>query len=259
VNVETFSATDKGLVRPGNEDSFLLYEPEDKEVLKRKGIIAIVADGVGGNLGGKKASETAVEVIREHYMKASADVISALSQAIEIANSSIYTLSGKNEQFRGMATTCTALVLEDEKGFVGHVGDSRAYLFRNGDFTQITNDHTLVEAFVREGLITREQARNHPQRNIILRALGSKDTVDVETHIVDLLPGDMILLCSDGLHGMVPHKKMISVLASFPLEEVCTKMVELANQAGGPDNITVVIIRVLSTQHEAAMARTKAG
>jgi PPM family protein phosphatase len=258
VNFEIFSATDQGLVRSENQDSFLVYKADDGEVLGRKGFLAIVADGVGGQIGGKKASETAVEIIREHYIKASADSLSSLTQAIEVANSSIYTLSAKNEQFRGMATTCTALAVRDEHAFIAHVGDSRAYLYRNGELSQITNDHTLVESLVREGLITREQARNHPRRNVILRALGSKGTVDVDTHIVDLMPNDIMLLCSDGLYNMVSHENISSILASFPVEEGGLRMMETAKQAGGFDNITIIIMRMLSVRERSFVTKTKA-
>lgn len=245
MNAETFSITDRGLVRSDNQDSLLVYRSDDALFLKRKGILAVVADGVGGEIGGKKASETAAEIIRQHYIEASSDAISSLSQAFEIANSAIFTLSLSNEHYRGMATTCTALVLKDDGAYIAHVGDSRAYLFRNGELTQVTNDHTLVEDLVREGLITKEQARNHPQKNVILRALGSKSTVDVERHSIEIMPDDIILLCSDGLYNMISHEEISSVLASFTVEEGGLKMMEMAKQMGGTDNISLIIIRML--------------
>lgn len=249
VDVETFAITNTGLLRPENEDSFLLYHPADEGLRRSKGILAVVADGVGGHLGGRKASETTVTLIKEHYVKGSADVQSSLTQAFGIANAGIYALANKNMQYRGMATTCTAMVLKEKEGVIAHVGDSRAYIFRQGDLTQITTDHTLVERFVSEGHITRRQAKNHPQRNVLLRALGSKGTVEIETHHVILGDGDTILLCSDGLHGMVSHEEITSILSSScPLAEGGNRMIDLANKAGGADNITLILLRIRTTE-----------
>jgi len=240
LSIQSFAESDKGLVRSENEDSLLLYIPEDKAILEQKGILAIVADGVGGAAAGKLASETAVEVIKESYYKDSQN--HSLQDSLRIANLEIYVAAQKDQRYRGMATTCTALVIKGKEGFISHVGDSRAYLFRRGKLTQITEDHTLVGKLLKDGVISLQEALNHPQRNVILKALGSSSNVEPDTYQIRLEKGDCVLLCSDGLHGLVTDTEITNILENNPVEESGKELINLAKERGGTDNITVLIL-----------------
>lgn len=238
-----FAETDTGLVRPENEDSFILHVPSGKDLLERKGALAIVADGVGGGNCGKIASSLAVSLIREHYYASPGNPLAVLKQAMEAANREILSRSRQGQSTEGMATTCTAFVLLGNDGFVCHAGDSRAYLLRGGTLRQITEDHTLVNKLLRDGFLDAEAARNHPNRNIIVKALGSDEELAPDTIHVELEENDAILLCSDGLHGLVPDDAIASTLTSLPLQQAGRALISLAKQEGGTDNITVVIFR----------------
>jgi len=223
--------TDVGRVRDGNEDDFL-------DQSNRLGLVA-VADGMGGHRAGEVASATALEALR-------AGVASGqqLANAIEGANDAVLEKSESDQELRGMGTTLTAGMLgTDGQLLVGHVGDSRAYLFRDGELTQITNDHSLVEEMVRGGELTPEQAEVHPQRSIITRALGIDPQVDVDVYPIELQPGDRILFCSDGLTTMVRQDEMAGILArEEDPKRAAQLLVDAANAAGGEDNVTAVIV-----------------
>ena len=226
--------TDVGRVRDGNEDDFL-------DQANRLGLVA-VADGMGGHRAGEVASATALEALR-------AGVASGeeLRDAIEGANDAVLEKSESDQELHGMGTTLTAGMLgTDGQLVVGHVGDSRAYLVRDGELTQITNDHSLVEEMVRGGELTPEQAEVHPQRSIITRALGIDPQVDVDVYPLELQPGDRILFCSDGLTTMVRQDEMASILAREPdPKRAAQLLVDAANAAGGEDNITAVIVEAV--------------
>lgn len=249
--VRFFSATDKGLVRSRNEDSVLVFAPDDEGLLREKGVLAIVADGVGGSTAGSTASSLAVEIVRaSYYEKDGGDPGGALKEAFERAHQAISAKSRADAAYRGMATTCTAAVVIGNDCHVAHVGDSRAYLFRGGGLTQITEDHTLVGKLVREGLISAEEAKTHPQKNVIMRAMGTGDWSDPFVTHLTLQEGDRIFLCSDGLHGPVPEEETVSVLGSLPLPDACRELIEAAKRHGGPDNISVAILFLSSTEGE---------
>ena len=243
--VESFADTDIGLVRSANEDSFLLFFPQEQGLLDEKGILAIVADGVGGSFGGKTASSTAVSVMRErYYASEQIDPLASLKESMIAANREILTKASREPSCQGMATTCTAFILHGINGFISHAGDSRLYLLRDNILHQITEDHTLVNRLLADGLITAEAAARHPQKNIIVRALGSNLEMVPDTIHVLLEENDIILLCSDGLHGLVSDDDIKDRLSRLPLQEAGQSLMGLAKDNGGTDNVTVIILRL---------------
>jgi protein phosphatase len=243
VVIHSFAGSDKGLVRPNNEDAFLLYAPECGAIQGGKGILAVVADGVGGGACGDKASQMAVTTIREWYTR-SMDTQTAFSiqDSFRAANAAIHHAAANDPQCRGMATTCTALVIQGSTGIIGHVGDSRAYLFRNGELNQITLDHTLVNSLVQDGLLSAEDAKDHPRRNVILKALGHLPDINPDVYELNIAKDDSFLLCSDGLYSLVSNNEIASILRRFSVKDCGHKLIALANKRGGIDNITVVIL-----------------
>ena len=226
------AATDVGRVREGNEDGYLVDEAMD---------LVAVADGVGGHRAGEVASATALEALR-----AAVNNGHSLREAIEEANEAVFTKSLTDDDYQGMATTLTAATLASGGTLiVGHVGDSRAYLLHDGDFRQITIDHSRVQELVDDGRLTAEDAAVHPMRNIITRSLGSEPSVDVDVYPVEIVPGDRILFCSDGLTDMLHDDFLGTELRrDDDPARVATRLVDAANRAGGVDNITVVIVSV---------------
>jgi PPM family protein phosphatase len=228
--------TDVGRVREGNEDAYLVADS-----------VFAVADGMGGHLAGEIASAKALEPVEELDGKVYADAeeaVRALRDAVVTANATVSQMAEDEPLYRGMGTTLTAVLVEGRRLHVAHVGDSRAYLLRDGTFNQLTDDHTLVQHLIDEGQITREEAATHPQRSIITRAIGVARDVDVDSMTLDLQPGDQILLCSDGLTGVVSDGAIEAALRSDEDEQtIITGLIEQANEGGGPDNITVVVLR----------------
>jgi PPM family protein phosphatase len=241
----SFSGTDQGLVRSENEDSFLLHIPDHNEVSLKKGVLAIVADGVGGGPNGKLASSMAVEIVRDRYYNSGdEDNLYSLLMAVKHANNEIFLASKKKLSDNCMATTCTALALIDCDGFLCHAGDSRAYLLHHSNIMRISKDHTLVEEMVDDDIITAEEARIHPQRNIILKALGTKNDIEPDIKSFHFDKGDTILLCSDGLHGCVTDDEITGTLLADNIATAGQKLIELALTRGGPDNVTLVILNI---------------
>jgi PPM family protein phosphatase len=230
------AVTDVGRVRAGspNEDGYL-------DQIDRLGLVA-VADGMGGHRAGEVASATALEALRAAVASGQ-----PLSDAIEGANDAVLAKSVSDQELAGMGTTLTAGMLgSDGYLVVGHVGDSRAYLVRDGELTQITDDHSLVEEMVRGGELTREQAEVHPRRSIITRALGIDPEVEVDEYPIELRPGDRILFCSDGLTTMVRPDEIASILSrERDPKRAAQLLVDAANAAGGEDNITAVIVEAV--------------
>lgn len=226
--------TDVGRGRPENEDNFLV-DPEH-------GLYA-VADGMGGHRAGEVASAVALETLKDAYLGGQ-----RLDEAVAAANAVVFARGADDASLRGMGTTLTAIALQGASTAVlGHVGDSRAYLMRDGAVTQVTDDHSLVEQLVREGRLTPEEAQNHPQRAIITRALGVDSEVQVDTYRIDLRPGDRLLICSDGLTNMLSDDTIASALRRHAdPQQAADTLVDMANQAGGDDNITVVVLDALS-------------
>jgi protein phosphatase len=220
--------------RPENEDSVLV---------DREHHLYAVADGMGGHRAGEVASATAIESLRSAYAGGR-----PLDQAVEAANAAVFAKAAADDALRGMGTTLTALAVEDgHTALLGHVGDSRAYLMRDGAVTQVTDDHSLVEQLVREGRLSPEEAQHHPQRAIITRALGVDAQVEVDVYRVELEPGDRLLICSDGLTNMLSDDTIALALRRHPdPQQAADTLVDMANQAGGDDNITVVVLDALA-------------
>ena len=232
MNVVVGAASDVGLVREANEDSYLIERP-----------LYAVADGMGGHLAGDVASSTAVRVISEKAAAASASNPESLAQILVDANAVIYEQANSDSALTGMGTTCTLVLVDETRALIAHVGDSRAYHFRDGHLEQLTEDHTLVSRMVREGKIRAEEAQHHPQRSIITRALGVDSEVQVDLLNIDLDVGDRLLICSDGLSSLVgDHTIQEALQERTDPQDAAETLITLANEAGGDDNITVLIL-----------------
>lgn len=242
---EFAAATDRGRRRSSNEDAFVV-RPE-------LGFF-VVADGMGGHAAGEVASRMAVDTVTEQFLAARPAALSAaglepaLAAATAAANRAICERGEREPDKAGMGTTLTALALlpDTDAWRIAHVGDSRAYLLRGGELTQLTTDHTWVQQQVDLGRLRPAEARGHPFANIVTRALGIGAAVEVDLERGDARPGDLFLLCSDGLSGMVTDRGIARMLAAdLPPDTVVTRLIAAANRAGGDDNITAVVVRVL--------------
>ena len=236
--------TDVGCQREVNEDCGRFTQPGDSDLLDRKGLLMIVADGMGGHSGGEVASNLAVDCISRTYYDHPGDPASSLLDAFATANRQIFETAQADETLRGMGTTCTALVLQNGSALAAHVGDSRLYLVRDQQIYLMTEDHSAVMEMVKRGLISLEAARRHPDKNVILRALGSQPEVEVSTweQRFPVREGDAFLLCSDGLYDLVEDAEIKdAVLSTTPLS-ACENLIALAKQRGGHDNVTVGIV-----------------
>ena len=245
--VEANGNTDIGQVRAVNQDSFLVKAEDD---------LFVVADGMGGHVGGEIASQLCVSEIAK-YLGDSADVFkgradrphpdariqTAMVQAVNHASTKIYERALEDPGLRGMGTTATVCKVVDQYGYIAHVGDSRLYLIRCGLIYQITNDHSLVSEQVRAGILTKEEAELHHLRNVITRSVGYQEEEDVDTTCVLLEDGDLIVMCSDGLHGPVTDMEISQTVKNTEINSV-DSLIQMANDRGGDDNITVVIIKV---------------
>lgn len=230
---ETIKRTDTGRQRRGNEDSAFARAP-----------VFVVADGMGGAQAGEVASQMAVETF-EAGLPDVGTPEDRLAEAVQRANRRIHELSLAHHEHAGMGTTLTAAYLDDGYVAIAHVGDSRAYLFREGELTRLTQDHSLVEELRQRGKLTEEEAAEHPQRSIITRALGPEADVMVDTLSQTVRSGDVVLLCSDGLTSMISEKEIAQILSSASSLQVAgDQLIDSANAAGGKDNITVVLFRV---------------
>lgn len=238
--------TDPGCRRAKNEDCIRYVRPGDTGVLARKGLLAVVADGMGGHAAGEVASTLAVEVISRVYYADPREPYAALQGAFMAANRAIYQTSLQDERCSGMGTTCTALVLQTDRAFAAHVGDSRLYLVRNGKICLMTEDHTAVMQMVKAGAITSEAAQRHPKRHILTCALGTKPHVEVATWITPLSihAGDVFVLCSDGLHDLVQDEEIKHIVLSHNTRAACERLIATAKARGGHDNITVGLLSV---------------
>jgi serine/threonine protein phosphatase PrpC len=235
--------TDVGVVRSGNEDSFLLD--------CSRGLF-IVADGMGGHAAGEVASEMAVRIISTELGNLrglnDGEAAGRMRSAIRKANAEIFERTLAEHDKRGMGTTATVMVLFSRRYLIGQVGDSRAYLLREGDFLQLTKDHSYVQEQVDAGLLTPEQARTHPYSNVITRCVGANEDVAPDVYFGNLEKGDQVLLASDGLTGMLEDQQIAGIMTEEENPEVAVnKMITDANRRGGLDNITAIVVRVDST------------
>jgi serine/threonine protein phosphatase PrpC len=236
--------SDAGCVRTVNEDRSLYVRPDKSGGGEGKGALFIVADGMGGHSAGEVASEMAVNIVNRAYYESAEDSQTALENAVSEANRSIYEASLRDERLQGMGTTCTALALQDGSAVSAHVGDSRIYLVRDGEIYLMTEDHSQVMEMVKMGLISLKEARHHPDKNIILRALGSHAEVEVATwqEPFPIRGGDRFILCSDGLYDLVEDEEIKRAATDCDPPSACEALIALAKERGGFDNITVGVV-----------------
>jgi protein phosphatase len=244
------SATHPGRKKAENQDFHAWHLPENGN-FNKKGILLVLADGMGGHSGGSVASKTAVDTaIVEYYKDTSKTIQESLINSFLKANETVLEMSRKDLSLQGMGTTLIAVVLQKNNLFFAHVGDSRGYIVCGEKITQFTQDHSFVAGLVKAGLITKEQALNHPDSNIITKAIGLfKDlSVDISEKEMELGNGEYIMMCCDGLYKVVNEEEILKTIIEFrEPDAVCKKLVEKANEAGGPDNITVIVARIENT------------
>jgi protein phosphatase len=252
---------DIGRTRRTNEDSLLClkFDAQSSSGVHAATLL-LVADGMGGHNAGEIASELGTRVVASECLKQlmasfsktvnkggedeSDNPQAALNNAVSMANRLLFEEAGKRKGLQGMGTTMVAALLIGQDLYIAHVGDTRCYIINNRETLQITRDHSQVQEMVDAGLLTPEQARNHRSRNVITRALGYYQEVSIDSHNPKLFQGDNILLCSDGLWGVLPDRKITEVVLSAESpDQACSELVALANQLGGPDNISVIIVR----------------
>ncbi|MGZ5302174.1 MAG: Stp1/IreP family PP2C-type Ser/Thr phosphatase [Actinomycetota bacterium] len=237
-------ATDIGRIRERNEDSYLVEPP-----------LYAVADGMGGARGGAVASSMALDKVEELFHRGKGP----LGELIRSANRAVFERSVSDRNVSGMGTTLTAATVDEQGAHLGHVGDSRAYLLRAGSLRQLTDDHTLVNRMVKAGEITEQEAGVHPHRNVLTRSVGTEPEVDVDEEDVPLIDGDRLLLCSDGLTGMVTEPQIQAILEATPdPQDAADHLVKAANRAGGIDNITVVILDIHENADDSTDAERRA-
>jgi PPM family protein phosphatase len=239
--------TDIGRTRAHNEDNLVSVVPEDSHLLQTRGALFVVSDGMGGHTRGEVASELAVEKVKEYYYQdLQNDIPTALQQAMNRANAAISQANEAEKAQRGssdMGATCVAAVLHDQILYAANVGDSRVYVLREGQLHQVTRDHSLVAQLVESGEITPAEARTHEKRNQIYRAFGIPD-VEVDLFTEPVQEGNTIILCTDGLSNVVDDDELRAVVEQYGPKESVEHLIARANEAGGPDNVTAIVVRV---------------
>lgn len=243
--IQLASLTDVGLERTNNEDAFGYWEPESDDEFLRKGRLAIVADGMGGQDRGEDASRLAVEVVCETYRESQTDPQESLLAGFQVAHERIRQ-RGLEQTKSGMGTTCTAIAMTGTRMFYAHVGDSRLYLLSGGELTCLTNDHSQLMDLVRAGIVSPEDAETHPAKNVLSRSMGMSQSFqpDVASQPVELKEGDSLLLCTDGLWSLVNNEQLREVLQNFSPQSACEELVRRGKEKGAPDNITLQVLRV---------------
>lgn len=236
------SKTDTGRVRRSNQDSYLTGEISGSVAW------AVVCDGMGGANGGNVASAMAVKTISEHINSAYRDGMSSnsirylLMSAVSAANADVFDAAQNNDTLFGMGTTVVAVIIVNGIAHIAHAGDSRAYLINESGMEQITRDHSVVQSMIENGEITEEEAKHHPNRNVITRALGVNERIDADYNEINLTDGDAILICTDGLTNYVENDRILKIIKNHNFYEYPEKLIETANNNGGGDNITVVMM-----------------
>lgn len=250
MRIETAGRTHVGMKRNHNEDSYLLLPEEG---------LVVVADGMGGHASGEIASKIAIEELAEFFKLTGKDEEvtwpfkmdksrgydeNRLSTAIKVANARIFERAGSDQRYNGMGTTIASLYFGGDRAYIAHVGDSRVYRVRDGSFSQLTEDHSLLNDYLKAKKLSAEEIEAFPHKNVIVRALGMKQTVEVEISDFEPRENDLFLLCSDGLYGMVSAPQIHEVLSQVDgLERACDRLIQMANAAGGNDNVTCVLAR----------------
>ncbi len=240
--MKIFAKTDIGRERKINQDFYYTSDPESDIKL------FIIADGMGGYNGGEVASKMATEIIcnyiNENYFKYNESeemIITLLKKAVEKANSDVYKMSKKDSNLKGMGTTIDICLIYNSRMYVAHIGDSRVYRIRKNFIRRITKDHSYVQGLIDDGTITREQATTHPKKNMITKALGCDKNVDPDIYVKKFVPGDMILMTTDGLTNMIKEEEIREIIIGNP-EGAIDELINKANENGGLDNITGIII-----------------
>ena len=260
--VQAVLKTDVGLVRSENQDFGTYTTPAEERESHPGGRLLIVADGMGGHRGGATASRIAGETVKAQYLGSETEDISiALREALTRANARIYSEAQANPDLRGMGTTTSALAVRENRAWFAHVGDSRIYLVREDAIEQLTEDHSLVASMVREGLLTSKEAENHPRRNVLQRSMGVSEEVEVDVKgPFEIREGDVFVLCSDGLHGLVKEPELLEI-AKLPIEDAANEYVKRVLERGAPDNVTVIVAKVVKADEftdETVIDRRKA-
>ncbi|MDD4494925.1 MAG: Stp1/IreP family PP2C-type Ser/Thr phosphatase [Eubacteriales bacterium] len=235
--------THKGLVRDINQDSFRILELPDKN---KSETVIILADGMGGHNAGEVASALAVDYAAQQAKETNlfcGDCTSNIIRIMDGANSLVFDKSQEDITHVGMGTTMIITAISDDEMFIGHIGDSRVYLLRNGEFSRVTTDHSLVEELVMSGAITRSEAENHPRKNVITKVLGCEPEISIDTYNRKLLKGDRVLICTDGLTNMVRESEITQILTDKDNpEEAIDILIDRANEYGGEDNVTAIAV-----------------
>jgi protein phosphatase len=258
--VDSDLLSDVGCVRTNNEDCGRIFRSPAKDGDDGPGRqLIVVADGMGGYNAGEVASAIVVDTLAECYENMRQHPARELKRAVEAANQRIYKQSEKNSDNAGMGTTCTALLLQDGRAYSAHVGDSRLYLLRGGGIYLMIEEHSQVMEMVRAGLLQLSEARHHPDKNVITRALGRQETVEVSTWPAPLAVrvGDGFLLCSDGLCDQIEDEELLAVVEPRSAASACEELVRIAKQRGGTDNITVAVVRLLPVGKPSQMKETR--
>ncbi len=245
--------SDPGCHRQLNEDSARIV------LAGERGVLLVVADGMGGHKAGEVASQTAVEMIEQEYRGSRGTPGEALAKAFQRAHREILRLAAHDSALAGMGTTCTALAIVNRQAWAAHVGDSRLYLIRNGGIYQLSEDHTQCMELVRQGAMTLADAQKHEDRNILCRAMGTRPNLEavIWPEPMPVQPGDCFLLCSDGLHDLVTDAELREVAGGLDPDMACTKLIKMARERGGYDNITVLIANVPTPAMAPAMKPTR--
>jgi serine/threonine protein phosphatase PrpC len=247
LTIDASYLSDRGRVRPLNEDSAGLVIPTDLDVLDRKGVLMIVADGMGGHEGGEVASRMTVDCVCRAYYDADADPQTALTEALNEANREVLHFARANPHLTGMGTTCTAMAVVNGGAWLAHVGDTRLYLVRDGVTYRMTQDHSVTMDLVKKGLLTLAEADHHEERNVILRAVGTREHVEATTweKPFSVQSGDRLLICSDGFYECVPDDEIGRICStSNTSAQACETLLKLALERNGSDNVTVAVLCV---------------
>lgn len=244
-NLKVVVLSDMGNVRTNNEDTGMFFKVADEQVIREKGYLLMVADGMGGHQAGEVASRMAADIISREYFKQNTNgsIEKNLAKVFSLANKRIFEMASSQKSYTGMGTTCTALVVLDHSIYFAHVGDSRAYLQKGENILQITEDHTYVQELVKSGDITAAEAAVHPKRNILTNAMGTKPDLRIDTGKFSLTfeTNDRLLICSDGLYDYLNETELKDILRSNMLKNAAESMISEAKARGGHDNITVVL------------------
>ena len=244
-NIDVCMLTDIGCHRGSNEDSVLYIKPGKNETESKKGFLAIVADGMGGHQSGQTASRMAVEIISKYYYQSNNPPLTALHNAFATANKKIFLSAQSDKALKGMGTTCTAFVLINNHVFISHIGDSRLYHVRKNNIKQMTEDHTLVQELVNKGIISSKEAKKHPNKNIVSRAMGTRPEADFflkgpfRTQV-----NDQFVICSDGLYDLVKDNELKETVLSLNPHQACKQLINFSKKRGGYDNISVGVIAI---------------